>query len=121
MLDRMDRPVFCSRMTAVSLPRRAILALPALAVGACAASADASAMAFTFRDGIGRRAAGPMMPTLADLFGHFPTADRNSWWRASHSVDSFSRLDEILPARLSRRGDTPCAWRRAAPAAQRRP
>jgi len=114
MLDRMDRPVFCSRMTAVCLPRRAILALPALAVGACAASADASAMAFTFRDGIGRRAAGPMMPTLADLFGHFPTADRNSWWRASHSVDSFSRLDEILPARLSRRGDTPSAWRRAA-------
>lgn len=100
-------------MKTTSLPRRGILALPALLLGACATGADAPGMAFTFRDGIGRRAAGPMMWAYADPLGNVPRADRQSWWRASHSVDSFSRLDEILPARPSRRGDTPSAWRRA--------
>ena len=100
-------------MKAVSIQRRAILSLPALLVGACATGADAPGMTFAFRDGIGRRAAGPMMWAYADPLGHFPRADRQSWWRTSHSVDSYSRLDEILPARLSRRGDTPLPWRRA--------
>jgi CubicO group peptidase (beta-lactamase class C family) len=100
-------------MKAVSIQRRAILSLPALLVGACATGADAPGMTFAFRDGIGRRAAGPMMWAYADPLGHFPRADRQSWWRTSHSVDSYSRLDGILPARLSRRGDTPLPWRRA--------
>jgi CubicO group peptidase (beta-lactamase class C family) len=100
-------------MKALSIQRRAILSLPALLVGACATGADQQGMTFAFRDGIGRRGAGPMMWAYADPLGHFPRADRQSWWRTSHSVDSYSRLDEILPARLSRRGDTPLPWRRA--------
>ena len=70
-------------------------------------------MTFAFRDGIGRRAAGPRMWTYGDPLGNFPRADQRSMWRPSHSVDSFSRLDEILPARLSRRGDAALPWRRA--------
>ncbi len=100
-------------MKAVPIQRRAILSLPALLVGACATGADAPGMTFAFRDGIGRRGAGPMMWAYADPLGHFPRADRQSWWRTSHSVDSYSRLDEILPARLSRRSDTQLPWRRA--------
>jgi CubicO group peptidase (beta-lactamase class C family) len=93
--------------------RHGLLAVPALLLGACATGADAPGMAFTFRDGIGRRAAGPMMWTYADPLGQFPRADQQTWWRSSHSVDSYSRLDEILPARLSRRGDAALSWRRA--------
>lgn len=100
-------------MKMTHIPRRGVLALPALLLSACATGADAPGMGFTFRDGIGRRAAGPMMWSFADPFGNFPRADRQSWWRTSHSVDSFSRLDEILPARTARRSDTPILWRRA--------
>jgi CubicO group peptidase (beta-lactamase class C family) len=100
-------------MKALSIQRRAILSLPALLVGACATGAAQQGMTFAFRDGIGRRGAGPMMWAYADPLGHFPRADRQSWWRTSHSVDSYARLDEILPARRSRRGDTPLPWRRA--------
>lgn len=88
--------------------------MPALLVGACAAGADARGMAFSFRDGIGQRAAGPMMWSYADPLGNIPRADRQTWWRTSHSVDGYSRLDEILPARFARRGDTAMPWRRAA-------
>ena len=93
--------------------RQALLTLPALLLGACATGGEGAGMEFTFRDGIGRRAAGPLMQTLADPFGFFPTANRQTWWNPSHSVDGFSRLDELLPARMSRRGDTPIPWRRA--------
>jgi CubicO group peptidase (beta-lactamase class C family) len=93
--------------------RHGLLALPTLLLGACATGSDAPGMAFAFRDGIGRRAAGPMMWAYADPLGSFPLADRQSLWRTSHSVDSFSRLDEILPARMSRRSDAPIPWRRA--------
>lgn len=97
-----------------SLTRRdSLVGLPGLLLGACASSADAPGMTFAFRDGIGRREAGPMMQTYADSFGRFPQADRQTWWRTGHSVDSFSRLDEILPARFSRHGGTPSPWRRA--------
>ncbi len=92
--------------------RQGLLALPALLLGACATEGDASGMEFTFRDGIGRRAAGPRMWTYADPLGNFPTADQRSMWRPSHIVDSFSRQDEILPARPSRRSDAPIPWRR---------
>jgi CubicO group peptidase (beta-lactamase class C family) len=113
ILDILDHSVFFLRMTTASMSRRTVLALPALLVGACATGAEAPGMAFAFRDGIGRRAAGPRMWTYADPLGNFPRADQRSMWRPSHIVDSFSRLDEILPARFSRRGDTPLAWRRA--------
>lgn len=69
-------------------------------------------MIFSFRDGIGRRAAGPMMWAYTGPLGNFPRADRQTMWR-NHIVDSYSRLDEILPARFSRRSDSPLPWRRA--------
>ena len=114
MLDNKGRSAFYFRMKASSIPRRAVLSLPALLLGACATGVDAPGMAFAFSGGIGRRAAGPMMWAYADPFGNFPRADRQNWWRTSHSVDSYSRLDEILPARIARRGDTAAPWRRAA-------
>lgn len=94
------------------IPRRGVLALPALLLGACATGGDGAGMEFTFRDGIGRRAAGPRMWTYADPLGNFPRADRPTWGRPSHIVDSFSRYDEIFPARLTQRSDTPTTWRR---------
>jgi CubicO group peptidase (beta-lactamase class C family) len=94
------------------IPRRGVLALPGLLLGACATGGDGAGMEFTFRDGIGRRAAGPRMWTYADPLGNFPRADQRSMWRPSHIVDSFSRQDEILPAHPSRRSDAPIPWRR---------
>lgn len=44
----------------------------------------------------------------------FPRADRSNWWRASHSVDSFSRLDDIWRANVVRRPPLPSAWKRPA-------
>lgn len=99
-------------MTIKTSRRQSILTLPALLLGACAANGNGPPMDFTFRDGIGRRAAGPMMQMYADAFGYFPSADRQNWWRPSHSVDSFSRLDGILPARVSRSGDAARSWSR---------
>lgn len=101
-------------MRAISIPRRGILGLPALLFGACATAGDAPGMAFTFGDGIGRRAGGPMLWSYRDPLSEFPRADQRSWWRVSHSVDSFSRLDEILPARIVGRSTHPIPWRRAA-------
>jgi CubicO group peptidase (beta-lactamase class C family) len=45
--------------------------------------------------------------------GHFPRADRSNWWRPSHAVDAFSRLDEIWPANRSLRAMAPSALDRA--------
>jgi CubicO group peptidase (beta-lactamase class C family) len=64
--------------------------------------------------GIGFNPAGPDMLVYADADGVFPTATRATWWRPAHSVDGFSRLDQILPARLVPRGDAVRPWRRAA-------
>lgn len=58
--------------------------------------------------------AGPDMARYADAGGQFPPASRRTWWQTSHSVDGFSRLDQILPANTVRKAETPSIWRRAA-------
>ena len=50
---------------------------------------------------------------LADGSDGFPPADRTNWWRPERAVDSFSRLDDILPAAISRAAGTAAPWRRA--------
>jgi len=57
---------------------------------------------------------GARLSTFALPLGGFPRADRATWWRASHSVDGFSRLDEIWKANVVRRGPAASAWRRPA-------
>lgn len=59
-------------------------------------------------------AGGPDLASYADASGQFPPASRRTWWQASHSVDGFSRLDQILPANTVRKPETPSTWRRAA-------
>ncbi len=44
--------------------------------------------------------------------GSFPRADRSNWWLASHSVDAFSRLDDIWRANVVRRAPSPSVWKR---------
>lgn len=56
---------------------------------------------------------GPDMARYADAAGQFPPANRRTWWQTSHSVDGFSRLDQILPANTVRKPETPSPWRRA--------
>lgn len=58
--------------------------------------------------------AGPDMARYADATGQFPPASRRTWWQTSHSVDGFSRLDQILPANTVRKPETPSLWQRAA-------
>jgi CubicO group peptidase (beta-lactamase class C family) len=77
--------------------RRALLAGPLLA-SACAAPFSGRGSPFLYRDGIGSRSDGPMMPQLGTLGGGFATANRGNWWQPAYSVDSFSRLDGIWPA-----------------------
>ncbi|MFN4278215.1 MAG: serine hydrolase domain-containing protein [Ferrovibrio sp.] len=56
---------------------------------------------------------GPDMARYADASGQFPPASRRTWWQTSHSVDGFSRLDQILSANTVRKPETPSPWRRA--------
>lgn len=98
--------------------RLLVIALPALLAAGCreappqaaAPSAPAITMAAA---GIRFDAAGPDMAFYAGPNGQFPRADLRNWWLPAYSVDSFSRLDEILPAHVVRRGEA-SAWRRAA-------
>jgi len=68
---------------------------------------------FVHRDGIGRRADGPLISTLGSPFGTFRQADRQNWWRPEAAVDSFSRLDEIFPSAVSHGAEAPSPWSRA--------
>ncbi|MFM8992005.1 MAG: hypothetical protein ACKOUS_20915, partial [Alphaproteobacteria bacterium] len=43
---------------------------------------------------------GARIQAYASLLGGFPRADRSNGWRASHSVDGFSRLDGIWTANV---------------------
>lgn len=90
-------------------PRRALFAA-LLAAPACA---ESSASPVNLQGGIGRNPAGPNMALYADALGHFPRADRGTWWRPSHSVDGFSRLDDIFPSALSAAPGSASPWRRA--------
>ena len=57
---------------------------------------------------------GARISSYALPLGGFPRADRSNWWRASHSVDAFSRLDGIWNANVVRRGPSASAWKRPA-------
>ena len=92
------------------LSRRAAMAA-LLAIPACAESNSGTV---SFAGGIGRNLAGPDMARYADALGHYPRADRSNWWRPSHSVDSFSRLDEVFPSAISAAPTNAAPWRRAA-------
>jgi CubicO group peptidase (beta-lactamase class C family) len=91
------------------LSRRALFAA-LLAAPACAETNPSPVL---LNGGIGRNSAGPNMALYADALGHFPRADRANWWRPSHSVDSFSRLDEVFPSTISAARANASAWRRA--------
>jgi CubicO group peptidase (beta-lactamase class C family) len=93
------------------LPRRALLALPALLPARLAAAQPGG---FAFAQGIGTRAGGPLMEQLADPSGTFPRADRSNWFRQSHAVDGFSRNPGIVPSRAVPRPAAANPWRRAA-------
>lgn len=64
--------------------------------------------------GIGFNPGGPELASYTDATGQYPLASRRTWWQASHSVDGFSRLDQILPANMVAKADAPSLWRRAA-------
>lgn len=57
---------------------------------------------------------GSQLFAYASPLGGFPRADRSTWWSTSHSVDGFSRLDEILKANVVRRGPYASTWKRPA-------
>ena len=56
---------------------------------------------FRFEDGIGRNPGGPDRWRYVDFTGRYGSATPTTWWRAETSVDSFSRLDQILASRAS--------------------
>lgn len=89
--------------------RRALFAA-LLAAPACA---ETNANPVILQGGIGRNPAGPNMALYADALGIYPRADRSTWWRPSHSVDGFSRLDEIFPSAISAAPATASPLRRA--------
>jgi len=56
---------------------------------------------FRFDGGIGRNPGGPDRWRYAEITGRYGTASASTWWRVESSVDSFSRLDQILDSRAS--------------------
>ncbi|MBM3570382.1 MAG: serine hydrolase [Alphaproteobacteria bacterium] len=87
----------------------------ALALSACAGDpARQPGGRFTFENGIGRAADGPFMAQFGTVTGGYSRANSSNWWGAANTVDSFSRLDEIFSASISRRGDAAMPLRRAA-------
>ena len=67
---------------------------------------------FSFRNGIGYKASGPVhQPASADGLT-YPRAERSNWWQPAYSVDSFSRLDDIWPSHNVRHGHTSALPRR---------
>jgi CubicO group peptidase (beta-lactamase class C family) len=56
---------------------------------------------FRLEEGLRRRRGGPDLARYVDAQGRFPLADAQRWWQAEYSVDGFSRLAELLPARDS--------------------
>jgi len=65
-------------------------------------------------DGVVFQASGPEPMRYGGIAGGFTQATRSNWWQPGYSVDGFSRLDEIWPAAMVRRGPVITPWRRAA-------
>lgn len=56
---------------------------------------------------------GARVPAIVTLpGGDYARADRSNWWRPSHSIDAFSRLDEIWSANRSTRAAAPSVLKR---------
>lgn len=91
-----------------------VLLLPLLAAG-CGerirpVGTPASSIA---ANGIHFNSGGPNLAAYTNGAGQFPRATAATWWQTAYSVDSFSRIDEIFPAHVVRRGATPSPWKRA--------
>lgn len=71
------------------------------AAGASRPEASTTGSGFRFEGGVGRHPSGPDRWRYADITGRYATATPATWWRTENSVDSFSRLDQILDSRLS--------------------
>ena len=59
---------------------------------------------FSFKNGIGFKHSGPIHQPERSLDWVYPRAERSVWWQPKYSVDAFSRLDEIWPARIVKHG-----------------
>ena len=94
------------------LTRRSLCALP-FSVAACASAGGDGAESFVFENGIGSRAGGPSLFRYQSIDGKFGRATRANWWQTPYSVDSYSRLDEIFPAAVSKAPPIPAPLPRA--------
>ena len=95
------------------LTRRGFCAAP-LALATCSVSGADGNGTFVFENGIGRRVGGPSLSRYQGIGGSFPRATRANWWQTLYSVDSYSRLDEIFPASVSKAPPTSSPLRRRA-------
>lgn len=94
--------------------RAAILLLLVAAAGCGERASPPTAAPAVAADGPRFSPAGPNMTLYATADGRYPRADRSNWFQPAYSVDGFSRLDEIFPARVVARPGAASPWRRAA-------
>ena len=83
----------------------------AVAVG-LAGCVDTPARSSSNVDGIVFNDTGPEAMRYGGIAGGFARAGRSNWFQPGYSVDAFSRLDEIFPAAVVKRGATASAWQR---------
>jgi CubicO group peptidase (beta-lactamase class C family) len=83
------------------LTRRWFCTFPLTLAGCSASGVDGGAR-FVFENGVGRRVGGPALSQYRGIDGSFPRATRANWWQTLYSVDSYSRLDEVFPASISK-------------------
>jgi CubicO group peptidase (beta-lactamase class C family) len=86
----------------------------ALISAGCATQPSSATAPAIVMAGVGLSPGGPDLDRYTDNRGDIARADRTNWWGARYSVDSFSRIDEILAARVSARPASPRAWQYAA-------
>ena len=94
------------------LTRRSLCVVP-LALAGCSTAAGDRGERFAFDNGVGHRMGGPSLLRFQSIDGRFPRATRANWWQTLYSVDSYSRLDEIFPAAVSKAPSEPSPLLRA--------
>ena len=102
-------------MRVASTPIAIVLGAIALFSAGCATQTATGTAPVVVIEGVGLSAGGPDLDRYTDNRGDIARADRTNWWGARYSVDSFSRLDEILAARATTRPASPRAWQYADP------
>lgn len=116
-------PVSLSPVSLIPALLRLALLLPVILFAGCremqspgtaAAAPPSVADGPSHLPGVGFNPGGPDLASFTDADGAFPRASRRTWWQPTHSVDGFSRLDQILPAHRVPRGDMTSIWQRAA-------